>query len=82
MHAEQADAPLELTEEERHDMIAVAAYYLAEARGFPGEGAVDDWISAERQIDSMVARMRQNGATRRSLDRLGLRNALMMWGQE
>ena len=63
-------------------MIAVAAYYLAEQRGFPGEGALEDWVAAERQIDRMIERMRQEGANRRALERVGLRNALQLWGQE
>lgn len=82
MQAERADTPLEMSREERHEMIAVAAYYLAEQRGFPGGGAVDDWIAAERQIDHMLASMRNNGTTRRTLERVGLRNALHLWGQD
>jgi hypothetical protein len=62
-------------------MIAVAAYYLAEKRGFPGGGALDDWIEAERQIDSMIERMHRDGVTRRALERVGLRNALRMWSE-
>ncbi len=62
-------------------MIAVAAYYLAEQRGFPGEGALDDWVHAEQQIDRMIERMRQEGANRLALERAGLRNALKIWGQ-
>ena len=62
-------------------MIAVAAYYLAEKRGFPGAGALDDWIEAERQIDSMIEHMHRDGVTRRALDRVGLRNALRMWSE-
>jgi hypothetical protein len=62
-------------------MIAVAAYYLAEERGFPGAGAVDDWIAAERRIDQMIERMRNGGASRKTLGKLGLRNALHLWGE-
>ncbi|HYN76767.1 MAG TPA: DUF2934 domain-containing protein [Lamprocystis sp. (in: g-proteobacteria)] len=62
-------------------MIALAAYYLAEQRGFPGSGALDDWIAAERQIDAMLEGMHNQGATRRTFDRVGLRNALHLWGQ-
>jgi hypothetical protein len=80
MHTERAESALTLSAEERHEMIAVAAYYLAEQRGFPGEGALDDWIAAERQIDRMVERMRQDGTNRRALERIGLRNALKLWG--
>lgn len=62
-------------------MIAVAAYYLAEKRGFPGAGALDDWVAAERQIDSMIERMSRDGVTRRALERVGLRNALRLWSE-
>jgi hypothetical protein len=82
MQTERADAALTLSAEERHEMIAVAAYYLAEQRGFPGEGALEDWVAAERQIERMLERMRQEGANRRALERVGLRNALKLWGQE
>lgn len=68
-----------LTDEERREMIAVAAYYLAEKRGFPGAGALEDWIQAERQIDSMIEHMHREGVTRRALERVGLRNALRLW---
>jgi hypothetical protein len=80
MQPDRADSPLELSEEERHDMIAVAAYYLAEQRGFPGGGALDDWVAAERRIDHMIEAMRSSGASRRTLERVGLRNALHLWG--
>ena len=82
MQPERADSALTLSAEERHEMIAVAAYYLAEQRGFPGEGAMDDWVHAEHQIDRMVERMRHDGANRRALERVGLRNALKLWGQD
>ena len=80
MQPNQTDVPFEPTLEERHDMVAVAAYFLAEKRGFPGSGALDDWIDAERQIDKMLQGMANQGATRRSLERVGLRNALSLWG--
>jgi hypothetical protein len=35
-------------------MIAVAAYYCAEKRGFAGCGAYEDWIKAEAEIDAML----------------------------
>ena len=82
MQTERADAALMLSDAERHEMIAVAAYYLAEQRGFPGEGALEDWVAAERQIDRMIERMHQEGANRLALERVGLRNALKLWGQE
>lgn len=79
MSPDRDEGPVSLSAEERHEMIAVAAYYLAEKRGFPGAGALDDWIEAERRIDSMVERMHRDGLTRRALERVGLRNALRLW---
>ena len=40
--------------ETRQNMIAEAAYYLAEKRGFAGNGAYDDWMKAEADIDAML----------------------------
>jgi hypothetical protein len=37
-------------------MIAVAAYFLAEKRGFAPGCELDDWLKAETEID---ARLRQ-----------------------
>lgn len=40
----------------RHDeMIAVAAYYLAERRAFEPGHDLDDWLEAEKQIDAPPA---------------------------
>lgn len=35
---------------ERRDMIATAAYFLAERRGFEPGHEVDDWLTAELQV--------------------------------
>jgi len=40
--------------EERHHLIEVAAYYIAERRGFHGASSHDDWLQAEREIDAMI----------------------------
>jgi hypothetical protein len=37
-------------EPEWHRMIAEAAYFLAEKRGFVGEHSLDDWLAAEQQV--------------------------------
>jgi hypothetical protein len=34
----------------REQMIAEAAYFIAEARGFSGDHALDDWLQAEAEI--------------------------------
>jgi len=67
---------------ERQQMIAVAAYYLAEHRGFAPGGELDDWQRAEQQINDMLAAMRRQGISRPELERAGLRNALQFWGSQ
>ncbi len=39
---------------DREEMIAVAAYFRAEHRGFGGGDPVEDWLAAEVEIDSML----------------------------
>jgi hypothetical protein len=40
---------------ERESMIAAAAYYRAEARGFAAGHELEDWLAAEREIDLLLA---------------------------
>ena len=40
--------------EERIRMIAEAAYYRAERRGFATGGGMDDWVRAETEIDRLI----------------------------
>ncbi len=63
-------------------MIAVAAYYLAERRGFHPGCATQDWLQAEQQIDEMLATIRRRGVSRLQFERAGLRNALRLWSAE
>ncbi|MEW5890049.1 MAG: DUF2934 domain-containing protein [Pseudomonadota bacterium] len=42
--------------EERLRYIAEAAYYRAEKRGFAPGGELDDWLEAEAEVDSRLAR--------------------------
>lgn len=44
--------------EARAQMIAEAAYYLSEQRGFAPGHEVEDWLAAEQQIDSRIERGR------------------------
>jgi hypothetical protein len=39
---------------ERDAMIAEAAYYRAEARGFESGHELEDWLAAEREIDLLL----------------------------
>jgi hypothetical protein len=80
----EPDAPatsLDPTPAERAEMIAVAAYYLAERRGFAPGGADTDWLLAEEQIDRMLAGARAAGLAPDDFARLGVRNALRLWGE-
>lgn len=44
-----------ISPDERSQMIAEAAYYRAEQRGFNPEGQVEDWLQAEAMIDEMLS---------------------------
>lgn len=46
-----------ITPEERHCMIAMAAYLIAEQRGFRGDAALDDWLQAEAEVDASRLRL-------------------------
>ncbi len=57
-HKENRDTPTaginEVTPDQRLEMIATAAYYIAERHGFtPGESDTD-WRTAEREIDALL----------------------------
>lgn len=45
---------MNVTPEQRYKMIAEAAYYHAERRGFTGD-PVQDWIAAEAEISAQLA---------------------------
>ncbi|WP_237071800.1 DUF2934 domain-containing protein [Mizugakiibacter sediminis] len=40
--------------ETRHAMIALAAYFRAERRGFAPGRELDDWLEAEREVAAML----------------------------
>lgn len=44
----------QITAEQRYCMIAEAAYYIAEKRGFAPGDAGKDWSKAETQIQAML----------------------------
>ncbi|MGB5834525.1 MAG: DUF2934 domain-containing protein [Thiohalocapsa sp.] len=67
---------------ERDRMVAVAAYFLAERRGFGPGGERQDWRQAEQQIDLMLARVSRQGVGRHQFERTGLRNALRIWAHD
>lgn len=46
-------------DEQRWRMIAEAAYYRAQARGFKDGDPIDDWLSAEREINRILPNPQQ-----------------------
>jgi hypothetical protein len=42
------------TQDVRQTMIAMAAYYLAEKRGFVPGSEVQDWLEAEKEVSALV----------------------------
>ena len=36
-------------------MIAEAAYFISERRGFVGEHSLDDWLAAEQQVRRVIS---------------------------
>jgi len=40
-----------ITPEERHRLIAEAAYFIAERRGFAAGCELDDWLRAEAEVE-------------------------------
>tara|TARA_R110002110_G_scaffold167482_1_gene368518 strand:- start:69085 stop:69357 length:273 start_codon:yes stop_codon:yes gene_type:complete len=43
------------TPEQRHQLIAEAAYCLAEKHGFQCEKTLENWLQAEAEIDSRIS---------------------------
>jgi hypothetical protein len=38
----------------RQQLVAAEAYFLAERRGFAGGNELEDWVAAERVVDSRI----------------------------
>ncbi|MDD2929530.1 MAG: DUF2934 domain-containing protein [Sideroxydans sp.] len=55
-----AGLPHPVTPEQRHHYVEVAAYYIAERRGFDTGSCDDDWAQAEIEIDRLLAEGRLN----------------------
>jgi len=56
----KADMPHPVTSEQRHHYIEVAAYYIAERRGFDAGCHDEDWAQAELEIDRLLAEGKLN----------------------
>ncbi|GMW06501.1 MAG: hypothetical protein AMXMBFR8_12980 [Nevskiales bacterium] len=48
------EATLNLAGEDRQRLIAEAAYFRAERRGFQPGRELDDWLAAEIEIDALL----------------------------
>ncbi|MDD2843625.1 MAG: DUF2934 domain-containing protein [Rhodoferax sp.] len=44
-----------VTPEQRHHYIEVAAFYVAQRRDFAPGNPVDDWATAEQEVDHLIA---------------------------
>jgi DUF2934 family protein len=42
--------------DQRRRLVAAEAYFFAERRGFSAGGEVEDWVAAERVVDSWLNR--------------------------
>lgn len=47
--------------EQRRNYIEMAAYYIAERRGFAPGNPLEDWVQAEAEIDRLLAEGRLGG---------------------
>lgn len=52
--ARKAAAP-GISPEQRRHYVEVAAFYIAERRGFVGGNAAEDWAQAEREVERLLA---------------------------
>ncbi len=50
-----ADGSSAISAEQRHAMIAEAAYLRAAERGFSGGDALADWLASEREVDALLS---------------------------
>jgi hypothetical protein len=51
-----ADSAAVVDPENRRRLVAAEAYFFAERRGFSGGNEVEDWVAAERLVDSWLNR--------------------------
>ena len=56
IHDDAPDGLSTVDEEFRREMIATAAYHIAEQRGFQPGHEIEDWLAAEAAIDAMLVR--------------------------
>jgi hypothetical protein len=59
-----AAAPSTDSNGKRRHMIAEAAYFRAQRRDFRGGNPIEDWLTAEREIDTMLRSERPSASAR------------------
>lgn len=52
--ASPANPVPQLSAEQRRYYVEIAAYYIAERRGFSGGSEFEDWVQAESEIDRLL----------------------------
>jgi hypothetical protein len=50
----KVNVAVDVTAEQRQRMIAEAAYYRAQKRGFDPAGQQKDWLEAEKSVDNLL----------------------------
>lgn len=53
--------PAAIPSEQRKHYVEMAAYYIAERRGFAPGNPLEDWVQAEAEIDRLLAEGRLGG---------------------
>lgn len=53
--AAPAAKPIALSLEQRNHYVQVAAFYIAERRGFAAGDPVADWSAAEKEVERLIA---------------------------
>lgn len=57
----RAKKPKGVPPEQRRNYVEMAAYYIAERRGFAPGNPLEDWVQAEAEIDRLLAEGRLGG---------------------
>jgi len=57
----RAKKPAGVPPEQRRHYVEMAAYYIAERRGFAPGNPLEDWVQAEAEIDRLLAQGRLGG---------------------
>jgi hypothetical protein len=50
------DRVTDIAPQDREQMIATAAYFRAQMRGFEPGGELQDWLEAETEVDLLISR--------------------------